>query len=183
VPCLVTARKWLRRPGLRKATVDYMMMPPEADFSLAGGATLAGLLLLYANTLYSQIRGVMKAPDSPLIYNDFVKMSSTDVLWLVFVTKEAFIITVPLIYMLVYGLVAVLCLILSPILAGYYYGMVKGKKQAEKGFTALVNTLKGVVAAQVLIIGSLFLNLSTSFRMVVMADQLIRRKVIVLSEK
>jgi len=35
----------------------------------------------FCNTL--QVRGIMTAEDAPLIYNQFVKMSSTDVLWLV----------------------------------------------------------------------------------------------------
>ena len=104
-------------------------------------------------------------------------MSSTDVLWLVFITKEAFLISVPVLYCIIYLLVGLICLILSPLIAGYYYGMVKGKKLKEKAFKNLLATLQGVVAAQALVIGSLFLNLSTSFRMALLADQLVRRKV------
>ena len=152
------------------------MAPPEADFTLAAGATQAGLFLLYAYTIFNQVKGIINAPDGPLIYNQYVKMSSTDVLWAVFVIKEVFLLSVPLLYVLIYVLLAVLGLLLSPILAGYYFGMVKGKPKAEKSFAALVATLKGVINAQLLLFGSLLLNLSTAFRMTLLADQLMRRK-------
>jgi hypothetical protein len=154
------------------------MTPPEADFSIGGAATLAGMIALYAYTIFNQVKGVITAPDHPLYYSSFVNLSRTDVLWIVFLAKECFIITVPLIYALVYGIVAVLGLVLSPVIAGYYYGMVKGKPLAEKSFKALQGTIKTAINAQVLVVGALFLNLSTAFRMVLMADQLVRRKVI-----
>lgn len=163
-------------PGIREATKDYFMAPPEADFTLAAGATQAGLFALYAYTIFNQVKGIINAPDGPFIYNSYVKMSSTDVLWTVFVVKEVFLLSVPMLYVLVYVLLAVLGLVLSPLWAGYYFGMVKGKPKSEKAFNAIVGTLKGVVNAQLLLFGSLLLNLSTAFRMALLADQLMRRK-------
>jgi hypothetical protein len=154
------------------------MTPPEADFSIGGAATLAGMIVLYAYTIFNQVKGVVGAPDKPLYYSSFVNLSTTDVLWIVFLAKECFLVTVPLIYVLVYGIVAVLGLVLSPLLAGYYFGMVKGNPLAEKNFKALQGTIKTVINAQALVVGALFLNLSTAFRMVLMADQLVRRKVL-----
>jgi hypothetical protein len=154
------------------------MTPPEADFSIGGAATLAGMIVLYAYTIFNQVKGVVGAPDKPLYYSSFVNLSTTDVLWIVFLAKECFVVTVPLIYVLVYGIVAVLGLVLSPLLAGYYFGMVKGNPLAEKNFKALQGTIKTVINAQALVVGALFLNLSTAFRMVLMADQLVRRKVL-----
>mmetsp|Transcript_66619 Transcript_66619/g.108099 ORF Transcript_66619/g.108099 Transcript_66619/m.108099 type:complete len:499 (+) Transcript_66619:91-1587(+) len=166
----------LLRPPIRTATMQYFMTPPEADFSLAAGGTQAGLFLLYAYTIFNQVRGIMTAEDAPLIYNQFVKMSSTDVLWLVFLTKEVFLLSVPLLYIVLYSTVAVLGVALSPFLAGYYFGMVKGKPKAEKAFSALIGAIKAAIGAQALLLGSLFLNLSTAFRMALLADQLFRRK-------
>jgi len=157
--------------------MNYFMTPPEADFTLGGGVTLAGLLALYGYTIFNQVRGIMNSPDSPLLYNQYIKMSTADVLWMVFIVKEVFLLSVPLLYFVIYAVAGVVFVALSPLVGGYYYGMVKGKsKKAEKDFHALVGTLKGVIGAQALLLGSLFLNLSTSFRMALLADQLVRRK-------
>jgi len=56
----------------------------------------------------------------------------------VFLTKEVFLLSVPLLYIVLYSTVAVLGVALSPFLAGYYFGMVKGKPKAEKAFSALI---------------------------------------------
>lgn len=164
------------RPGIRPATANYFMTPPEADFNVAAGATLAGLTLLYAYTIFNQVKGIISAPDAPLVYNEYIKLSTTDVLWIVFVVKEVFILSVPILYALIYTAVGLILLALSPLLGGYYFAMCKGKPKGEKAFAAILAGIQGAVAAQALLLGSLFLNLSTSFRMALMTDQLVRRK-------
>ena len=47
--------------------------------------------------------------------------------------------------------------------------------------TYVSGAIKGAIGAQALLLGSLFLNLSTAFRMALLADQLFRRKVFVCS--
>jgi hypothetical protein len=163
------------RPGIRRATMKYLLKPAEQDFSLAGAALPAGMLLLYSYTLFNQVTGILKARDYPYVHNKFVKMSSVDLLWTVFIVKEIFVISLPLFFTLIYSVLGFLAIALSPF--GFALYKLKGKDQAQKKeLRALFNGIKAGIWTQVKLFETLVLNLSTSFRMIVLADQLVRKR-------
>ena len=165
------------RPGIRQATLEYFMTPPEEDFTLAAAAIPAGMLALYIYTIFHQGSGILKAPDHPFIYNRFLKLSSRDTLWAFFLFKEFFFFSLPLFYLVAYTILAVLGLVVSPLLIGFYFVKVRGKgAMAEKNFRTVLKVIKNKIDKQLLLFGSLVLNLSSCFRMALLADQLLRRR-------
>jgi len=157
------------------------MTPPEADFTLGAAAGMAVGVAAMVFTIFNQIKGIIAAPENPCVYNSFVKMSSTDVLWTCLFFKECFFVTVPLFYLVLYSVFGVIMLVLSPVKAIYYSTMVKGKGPgAELAYASLNKAISDAVAQQANLNGSLLLNLSTTFRCCVILQQLLSRKVSVV---
>lgn len=162
---------------IRAATMRFLVAKPEADYTTASMASAAVMILLYCNTLYQQFGGISKAEDGPFIYNGWVEMSKLDTLWAVFLVKELFFCSVPMFYVIGYTLVVAIILVLSPLIAGYYFTQVKGNPRSERAFTILTQfTLVPAIKAQLDLIASLALNLSTTWRIICIAKQLAEKK-------
>jgi hypothetical protein len=53
------------------------------------------MCLLYCWVLLQQVLGILRAEDAPLVYNRFFELSRLDCLWMFWILKECFFISVP----------------------------------------------------------------------------------------
>lgn len=166
------------RAGIREATYKYLTTAPEAECTQASLIMAGGACALYLYMLGNQVLGVLDAKDGPFIYNRFLELSKLDALWAAFVMKECFLISVPVYYILAACLLAVVAILVGPILIAYHTFAIKGKPSAEKAFRkAVYGDILPAVKSQVILFASLMLNLSTSWRVICIAEQIYNKKV------
>jgi hypothetical protein len=127
-----------------------------------------------------QFQTLNQLPDvfrtSVAVSNPFITLYQSDVMWAVFLVKEAFFISVPALYLAIIVILAALSLALSPLLFGYYYCCIKDKDyRTVRGFFKIIDLILDIVAEQAMVHGTLLLNLSTSYRCLLLAQQLYNR--------
>mmetsp|Transcript_22202 Transcript_22202/g.52558 ORF Transcript_22202/g.52558 Transcript_22202/m.52558 type:complete len:511 (+) Transcript_22202:48-1580(+) len=166
-------------PGLRDATMKFLTAPADPDYTLGGLATHIVMIIIMINALYQQIVGIYQTEQGPWLekWLGFVTLSQRQALLLIWMAKEAFIISVPLFYLLAWTLVSALGLLFSPLVAYHYFAHVEHNKLAKRKFQRGVSRdLLPAVSNLIGQVATLILQLSTTWRILNKVQQLIRKK-------
>eukprot|EP00282_Hemiselmis_andersenii_P008241 CAMPEP_0114178448 /NCGR_PEP_ID=MMETSP0043_2-20121206/38554_1 /TAXON_ID=464988 /ORGANISM="Hemiselmis andersenii, Strain CCMP644" /LENGTH=417 /DNA_ID=CAMNT_0001276871 /DNA_START=144 /DNA_END=1395 /DNA_ORIENTATION=- len=164
------------RPALREATVRMLEKQPEAEFDQGMAISMSISASLYAFTLLNQLLGVMYAKDGRLLRNRWLDMSQTDTLWTIFVLKEAFFLTLPLLYLL-FATLALAAVVGGPVLVAFHFTVLaKDDKKKKVFYLGLKRNVGPAVLDQLYVLSTLPLSVSTTWRLSCIIKQLMDRK-------
>mmetsp|Transcript_41425 Transcript_41425/g.130436 ORF Transcript_41425/g.130436 Transcript_41425/m.130436 type:complete len:359 (-) Transcript_41425:41-1117(-) len=164
--------KGLDRPAIRFGTFKYLTSKREEHFDSSATVMSCATLALYAYNIWSQYTGILRITDDNMIKNRWIDINLLDLLWLYFCWKECFLLSVPVSLVIIGVLLAFVTAALSPavIIAKHMYKNVNWNTILLSHVIPAIQDILYLTAFSVL-------NLSTSWRMIVIAVQIFQKSV------